>query len=335
MLTTKKLWVQRDPKMKEKWIELLTLNDLYPEELVDYTVGIFDGDRLVGTGSTYQNIIKLVAICGDYQDQNLLTQLITHLSNYLWDKGKTRVFLYTKPDSAKYFRSIGFKAIAETEAVCLMERGTPSFEDYADDLRQVKVDSPQNGAIVMNANPFTKGHLYLVETALEQCDHLYIFVLSDDSSKFSFEDRFRLVKLGTEHLNNVTVIPSGQYQVSQATFPSYFLKDQAEEEVAKHQAALDAKLFSEAIAPLLDIHIRFVGEEPLSRVTEIYNEAMEEVFEDRIQLVIIPRKQLEGEVISATRVRAAYQEGDFALIRQIVPPTAYDFLVQKANNNNK
>ena len=75
----------------------------------------------------------------------------------------------------------------------------------------------------MNANPFTKGHLYLVETALEQCDHLYIFVLSDDSSKFSFEDRFRLVKLGTEHLNNVTVIPSGQYQVSQATFPSYFL----------------------------------------------------------------------------------------------------------------
>ncbi len=335
MLTTKKLWVQRDPKMKEKWIELLALNDLYPEELVDYTVGIFDGDRLVGTGSTYQNIIKLVAICGDYQDQNLLTQLITHLSDVLWNQGKTRVFLYTKPDSAKYFQSIGFKAIVETASVCLMERGSPSFEEYAKNLRQVKVESAQNGAIVMNANPFTKGHLYLVETALEQCEHLYIFVLSDDSSEFSFEDRFRLVKLGTEHLSNVTVIPSGQYQVSQATFPSYFLKDQAEEEVAKHQAALDAKLFSEAIAPLLDIHIRFVGEEPLSRVTEIYNEAMEEVFEDRIQLVIIPRKQLEGEVISATRVRAAYQEGDFALIQQIVPPTTYDFLVQKANNNNK
>ena len=335
MLTTKKLWVQRDPITKEKWVDLLARNDLYPEKLIDYTVGIFDGERLVGTGSTYQNIIKLVAICGDYQDQNLLTQLITHLSDYLWNQGVTRVFLYTKPDSAKYFRSIGFKPIAETKAVCLMERGTPSFEDYADDLRQVKVDSPQNGAIVMNANPFTKGHLYLVETALEQCEHLYIFVLSDDSSEFSLEDRFRLVKLGTEHLNNVTVIPSGQYQVSQATFPSYFLKDQAEEEVAKHQATLDAKLFSEAIAPLLDIHIRFVGEEPLSRVTEIYNDAMEEVFKDKIQLVIIPRKQVEGEVISATKVRSAYQEGDFALIQQIVPPTTYEFLVQKANNNSK
>lgn len=332
MLTTKRLWIDRDQKMRDKWIELLTLNQLNPDNLIDYTVGIFDGERLVGTGSTHQNIIKLVAICGDYQDQNLLTQLMTHLSNVLWDNGETNIFLYTKPDSAKFFHSLGFQSIADTSAVTLMERGTPNFEDYEKMLQQVQTDTTNNGAIVMNANPFTKGHLYLIETALKQCDHLYVFVLSDDSSTFSFEDRFHLVKQGTAHLERVTILPSGSYQVSQATFPSYFLKNQAEEEVGKHQAALDATLFSERIAPKLNIHARFVGEEPFSRVTEIYNEAMSEIFSDRIQLHIIPRKQIEGEVISATRVREAYTKNNFSDIKRMVPSPTYNFLVEQAKN---
>ena len=331
MLPTKRLWIQRDKIVREKWINLLHLNDLNPDDLVDYTIGIFDGDRLIGTGSTYQNIIKFVAICGDYQDQNLLTQIITHLSDHLWDNGETQVFLYTKPDSSKFFASLGFKQIVQSSSVSLMERGSPNFEDYAKKLNEVKVNEDHNGAIVMNANPFTKGHLYLVETALKQCDHLFIFVLSDDSSEFSFEDRFRLVKEGTAHLENVTVIPSGKYQVSQATFPSYFLKDRAEEDIAVHQAELDALLFKDRIAPILNIDIRFVGEEPLSPVTELYNKAMSKSFNEDIELVVIPRAETGGEVISATRVRKALTEKDFDLIKTLTPPSTYKHLVEKHN----
>lgn len=329
MFSTKRLWIQRDKKTREQWIHLLHLNDLNPDDLVDYTIGIFDGDRLIGTGSTYQNIIKFVAICGDYQDQNLLTQIITHLSDYLWENGETQVFLYTKPDSAKFFASLGFKKIVESSSVSLMERGSPSFEDYEKELNRIKQDTKHNGAIVMNANPFTKGHLFLVESALQQCNHLFIFVLSDDSSEFSFEERFKLVNEGTAHLKNVTVIPSGKYQVSQATFPSYFLKERAEEDLAVHQAELDALLFKDRIASILNISTRFVGEEPLSRVTEIYNEAMAKAFNGEIELVIIPRKESGGEVISATRVRKAVKEKDFSTIEELTPPSTYNYLVEK------
>lgn len=329
MLTTKKLWIDRDQQMRKRWIDFLAENDLQPERQVDYTIGIFDGDRLIGTGSTYQNIIKLIAVCGDYQEQNLLTLLITELSNHLWDSGMTHSFLYTKPENTKHFSSLGFKIVIETDAITFMERGTPDFDAYADKLQQVKVEARTAGAIVMNANPFTKGHLYLVETALKQCDHLYVFVLSDDSSMFSFEDRFRLVKEGTAHLQEVTVVPTGEYQVSQATFPSYFLKDQAEEQVAIHQAELDAKLFKDRIAPLLNIQTRFMGEEPLSKVTEIYNKAMEEVFGSEMDLVIVPRLHAEAEVISATRVRQAIEEEDFSLIKEFVPETTYEHLLER------
>lgn len=331
MFPVKRLWIDRDKNIRKKWKNLLQANDLYPDDMVDYSIGIYDGSRLIGTASTYQNIIKFVAICGDYQEHNLLTQLITTLTNHLWDKGETQVFLYTKPDNAKYFSSLGFKMIVESDSVSLMERGTPTFEEYAQKLEKVKVDTKNNGGIVMNANPFTKGHLYLIETALKECEHLFVFVLSDDSSEFSFDDRFKLVKEGTAHLDNVTVIPSGPYQVSQATFPSYFLKERAEEEVAVHQAELDALLFKNRIASILDITIRFVGEEPLSRVTEIYNEAMAKTFGDDINLEIIPRKETDGEVISATRVRKAFKEKDFEVIERITPPTTYDFLVGKNN----
>jgi len=331
MLSTKRLWLKRDKQMRERWNDFLADNNLQPET-VDYTIGVFDGEQLVGTGSVFQNIIKLVAVCGDYQEQNILTQLMTKLTDHLWEDGITHYFLYTKPENTKYFSALGFKQIVETDAVVFMERGTPDFNDYKQKLQTVKTETESAGAIVMNANPFTNGHLYLIETALETCEHLYVFVLSDDSSEFSFEERLHLVKEGVAHLPEVTVIPSRDYQVSQATFPAYFLKDQAKEAVASYQAELDATLFKNKIAPLLNIKTRFVGEEPFSKVTEIYNEAMAEAFGDDLELVIVPRLKTENEVISATRVRKAIDEEDLKLLNRFVPETTYQFLEERLNN---
>lgn len=142
-----------------------------------------------------------------------------------------------------------------------------------------------------------------------------------------------LVEAGTKHLPNVVVLPTRDYQVSSATFPSYFLKDQAIESVARIQATLDATLFKERIAPALHIKTRYVGEEPLSPVTEVYNESMRQVFSDSIDLVIIPRLQIEGQVISATRVRKALKEDDFPTIKKLVPPTTYVYLVENYCKN--
>lgn len=117
-----------------------------------------------------------------------------------------------------------------------------------------------------------------------------------------------MVKRGVSHLPNVTVLPTRDYMVSSATFPSYFLKEKADLEVAKVQATLDATLFLENIVPTLQLTKRFVGQEPLSPVTSVYNDALRAAFGSDLELVIIDRLSAGDEVVSATRVRAAIQD---------------------------
>jgi [citrate (pro-3S)-lyase] ligase len=203
--------------------------------------------------------------------------------------------------------------------------GKPNFSDYLRFLLEKKKIGEGSG-IVMNANPFTKGHQYLVETAAQHSQQVYVFVLSEDHSTFSTADRLAMVRQGVAHLGNVTVIPTDQYMVSSATFPAYFLKDKAELDIAKVQATLDARLFMERIAPLLEIRTRFVGDEPFSKVTEVYNQAMQEVFDDRLHLVILPRLTIDGEAISATKVRQAIKEKNEDVLLKFLPKTTYDFI---------
>ena len=241
-------------------------------------------------------------------------------------EGLTNRFVYTKPKNLPYFKALGFRLLAQTEALLFMEQGFPSFQDYLSYLAQHKVDRSKNGAIVMNANPFTLGHRYLVEQALSACDHLYIFVVSEDRSYFSAQDRFKMVQAGVADLANVTVLPSRDYMVSQATFPSYFLKERADLAVAQVQAELDAQVFKQFIAPSLEIAIRFVGEEPLSPVTQVYNQALAHAFGQDLDLKIIPRLEKDGQVISATRVRAAIQAGKLADWVNLVPQSTYHYI---------
>ena len=209
-----------------------------------------------------------------------------------------------------------------------MEFGHPNFEDYLSMLSNHKKEG-NNGAVVMNANPITKGHLHLIEETAKRSDYVYVFVLSEDRSEFNDEERMMLVKRATADMTNIIVLPTNDYMVSSATFPSYFLRDRAQESVARIQATVDATLFKERVAPILNIRHRLVGKEPYSRVTEIYNESMSEVFQDDLELEIIPRLEVEGEVISATKVRQALSEGHPESIKNLVPSTTYDYIQNK------
>ncbi|NRC83652.1 GNAT family N-acetyltransferase [Enterococcus faecalis] len=135
-------------------------------------------------------------------------------------------------------------------------------------------------------------------------------------------------KAGPAHLPNVTVLSTEDYLVSSATFPTYFLKEKAPLEVAAIQATLDATLFKERIAPILEIQQRYVGEEPYSEVTAVYNQAMQQVFGQTITLTIVPRLASDGELISATKVRKAMAEGDKETLKKFLPATSYQYLVE-------
>lgn len=208
----------------------------------------------------------------------------------------------------------------------------PELMKYVDSLRQYQRGDSRSmtGGIVMNCNPFTLGHRYLIEYASSQVDWLYIFVVEENKSYFSFEDRLKLVRLGTADLKNVIVLPGGNFIISAVTFPGYFYKDNLRD--VKIDCSNDLNVFAQYIAPALNIRIRFAGEEPLDPVTNQYNEGMREILPKYgIQFIAIPRKEDGEEVISASRVRRYFESGRLDCIRPIVPLTTYRYLEERYN----
>ena len=174
------------------------------------------------------------------------------------------------------------------------------------------------GAIVMNCNPFTFGHRFLIEEALKTVDFLIIFVVEEDESIFSFQERFAMVCQGTSDLEHIMVVPSGPYILSKNTFPEYFLK--VSDEDLKQNTEDDITLFAEKIAPKLGISYRFVGEEREDKVTNEYNEAMKRLLPRYgIQVVEIPRKSNKQVAISASRVRHCLSMNHMEELNGLVP----------------
>lgn len=291
---------------------------------LDYIAAMLDEEgNVIATGSCFGQTLRCFAVSSEHQGEGLLNQIISHLMEYQLSRGNSHLFLYTKVKTAKFFESLGFYEIARVEGTLVfMENRRSGFPGYLKNLE--KTARPGlSAAIVMNANPFTLGHQYLVETAAAQCDTLHLFVLSEDASLVPFSVRKELVRRGTEHLKNVVLHDSGPYMISNATFPSYFLKDAAA--VIQGHAKLDLAVFAR-IAQALGVTVRYVGEEPNSQVTGIYNSIMEQSLPKYgITCRVIPRKASEGKAISASTVRKALQTGDWETLKTLVPQTTLDY----------
>jgi len=207
-------------------------------------------------------------------------------------------------------------------------RLVPDIPIYLNDLKKHKQNLESCGAIVMNCNPFTLGHRYLIEYATSKVEHLYIFVVEEDKSEFSFKDRYKLVIQNTSDLKNVTVLPSGKFIISSLTFDAYFGKSSVSEEQAIEQdVSFDLLIFVAAIAPTLNIKIRFVGQEPFDPLTRHYNEEMKKLLpEYGCNVVEIPRLEKDSNAVSASRVRKFLKDGNFEDIRKIVPEATFRYL---------
>lgn len=207
----------------------------------------------------------------------------------------------------------------------LRESERAELAEFLDSLTPYR---KQIGAIVMNCNPFTNGHRYLIEQSAKKVEQLFIFVVQEDKSFFTFSERIELVKEGTADLKNVVVLPSGNYIISQKTFAAYSNKAKLQDKVV--DASLDVEIFGKFIAPKLGINIRFAGEEPIDQVTRQYNDTMKRMLPQYgVAFEVIPRKECNGEVISASRVRTLLAEKNFEEIAKIVPETTLAYLMQK------
>lgn len=306
------------------WQQLLGRCGLTVDTLPERTVLIWDDEELVATGSRQGNLLMYLAVAESHQGEDLTAKVLTELRQDAFQAGFYHLFLYTKPQNRFLFSSLFFHPVAQTESVLLME-------DRPGGIREFLAGYPAEesggvvGAAVMNCNPFTLGHRYLIEEAAKQCDRLYVFVLSEEQDPFPAADRLELVQQGTQDIPNVTVLPTGPYLLSAATFPTYFLKEQ--EQASSIQCALDIEIFTKYYVPHFGITRRFVGTEPLSPMTSLYNEALKKALpQSGLELIELPRLENGGTPISASAVRALLGQQQPEALRALVPPTTFAYL---------
>lgn len=310
-----------------------------------------DGDEILAGGGLDGNVIKCVAVSESARSEGLMNILVSRLIAIAREEGRESVKAFTKPENEGIFKSLGFALIASSPNAILMENGRGGLPEYRKYLASLARPG-RNGAIVMNANPFTKGHRYLVEQAASQVDNLYVIVVREDRSRFPYAERKAMIEAGCAGLDNVIVCEGSDYAISAATFPTYFLKKL--DDATDTQIALDLDLFVNHIAKPLGVTVRFAGSEPEDALTRRYNELMAEILpgtsvavvrQDHqpdselvegsavrqarrpIDFVEIPRLEQNGNPISATSLRRALDKGNLKEAMEYIPKSTVPYLV--------
>jgi len=331
-----------DPKYDgmEEVKDFLAKFDLYFEKDIEKTIVVRNSKEILGTGSYSQNVIKDVAVDLNYQGQGILNTIISKLKKIINNEGYSKIFVYTQPANVEKFKYLGFKEITRLNKYPVFMENSIKGIQYSINQKKEKVkktiynkfgsDSLENydiASITVNCNPITNGHLYLIKKAAKENEIVIIFVLDEDLSLFPAEVRYNLVKKATSDIDNVIVVKAGEYMISHATFPNYFIGPDNEDERNRIFAELDAKIFAEYYAKFLKINSRYVGEEPYSPVTAAYNKALKKYLPKyNIDIKIIKRKKIKGKAISASTVRQYIRDDKMNKVKPLVPQTTYDYL---------
>lgn len=348
------------PRQRQRIEAFLKRNGLRFDDMHYYAAITDDDGEMIAGGGLKGNVIKCVAVDDAHKGEAIANTLISHLIAHANEEGHSNVMLFTKPKNRQLFESLSFRLLAEAPEAVLMETGIGGINNTVEALKKIREEgevckennqeckkeektnlnittpqhlnpstpqpltttTPLRGVVVMNCNPFTLGHRYLIEQAAKQVERLFVMVVREDCSLFAYAERKAMVEQGVAHLKNVTVIDGSEYAISQATFPTYFLKRL--DDAADTQMLLDLDLFRRHIAPALGATVRFVGTEPTDRLTRRYNELMHEVLTDVRE---ISRLEKDGNAVSASRVRKAMEQGDMSTIRQLVPPTTLPYII--------
>ncbi len=304
---------------------LSTFNLLLDND-VEHTIVAKYGNEIIGTCSYAGKVLKCFAVKEGFQDQGIASKLITHLTNQLFDKGIYGTFIFTEPKNITLFKGLNYREVQRVEEVVLLEGGMSNIKTYVEKMfKNSGLGSRKKAALVMNCNPFTLGHRYLIEKASRENDEVVVFIVEEERSIFPFEIRKNLVKIGTEDLKNVHVLSGGNYIISSATFPSYFLRQ--EDTRMNAYAKLDAEIFGRYIGPVFNIEKRYIGTEPYCRTTNQYNKALLNILpKHSIDVIEINRLNTYNTPISASEVRKLIKNESYDKIKNMVPRVTYELL---------
>lgn len=309
------------PRQRQRIEAFLKRNGLRIDDMNYYAAVLDDDGEMIAGGGLKDDVIKCVAVDDAHKGEAIANTLVSHLISHANQEGYSCIKLFTKPKNRQLFESLSFRLLAEAPEAILMETGIGGISNTVEALKKIK-DNGERGVVVMNCNPFTLGHRYLIEQAAKQVERLYVMVVREDCSLFAYTERKAMVEQGVADIENVNVIDGSEYAISRATFPTYFLKRL--DDAADTQMLLDLDLFRRHIAPALGATVRFVGTEPTDQLTRRYNQLMHEALKDVRE---IDRLEKDGNAVSASRVRKAMEEGDMNTIRQLVPPTTLPYII--------
>ena len=304
--------------------EFLNKFDLKYADDINKSFYCLDDENIIGTISISDYIIKDLAVLDSYQGENVASMLINEAISYFRINNILNYQVFTKPIYENIFKSLGFKEIVRSDKVLMLEAGIYSIDDEINKIKKVlelnfaPLENADLGCVVLNANPITNGHVYLIEEALKKSKNLVVFVVEEDKSVFSFKERLSLCYLATKRFNNVYVMPSSKYVVSSLTFPDYFLKDASVKAI--QNAKIDALIFRDYFMKELHINKRYVGSEK-DEYMKIYNDSLKEVLDDKLE--IIERIKEDGDVVSAKRVRKLFEEQRFEEALKYCPNECY------------
>ena len=307
----------RVPTFRRKVEDFLGSNGLRLGEVDLYLAVLSEDGAILAGGGLQRDILQCLAVSAEARSLGLSVPLISRLISVASDRGYTNVKVFTKPENRAVFESLGFRLLAEAPKAILLENGR-GLEDYCNYLRGHRA----TGVILMNANPFTLGHRYLVEQA--ESRNLVVIPVKEDVSRFSYAERLSMIRSGCGDLADV--VEGSDYQISAATFPTYFLKDLSD--AAETQMRLDIDLFGRHIAPAIGARVRFVGSEPADPLTARYNALMRELLPKYgVKVVEIPRLTDAEGPVTATRVRALLDAGSFKAASALTPASTWPYLL--------
>ena len=179
------------PFFRDKIKRFLEANGLRMESLDSYYVMEDAAGSIVAGAGIAGDVLKCLAVAPEVRSEGLLVPLVSRIMS---EHARPSFKVFTKPEYQAVFESLGFRLLASAPLAVLLEKGH-GLEDYCAYLRSFRRPG-RNGVVVMNANPFTLGHQYLLQQAASQVDHLFVIPVKEDVSAFPYSERRAMICAG-------------------------------------------------------------------------------------------------------------------------------------------
>ena len=171
------------PSDRDSLETFLNKEGLTLEKDLDYALCLMDRDSIIASGCAAANVLKCIAVDAAYQGQALTNKVISYLRIKAYHEGYTNLFLFTKPENETVFSELGFFVLASSPHALLMESSESGCDSFIASLEGPEKKG-EAASIVMNCNPFTLGHRYLIEKACSENEAVHLFVVKEDLSVF-------------------------------------------------------------------------------------------------------------------------------------------------------